>query len=666
MAHLTVLLLIGGQIAQADDLTQIELGARVRGFATHTAGAEEFRIEHALDGDLATHWVGEGHPLTQHPTSIVVQFPEPTAVARLVLVSEIFRDSLALKDFDVYAWAEEGWAGAEPLARVRGTRDLRTVVDFPPVRTTRIRIRILDNWRDDHTYPRLREIELYAPPPGAEAATLTDAPIPGEKESERVLLRRVMGERIVCPAEPFDPAKGYLHYARSCLDTLISEGTDRYGTVHSPMFASLLDMETHRIPDDVPNPVPGQRSGDRAVRGGNLFHDVMMLQACDLVTKLTGDPKYRDAATAYLAFFLGHCPQPTGLFPWGEHAHWDFFAEAPGHTTHEFLGGVPAAFWGRSWELNPDAVRGEADGLLNHVVDLDTFAFNRHADIGTALPAPRPPGMGYLDFPRHGGFYLNLWAQMYARTGEAKYLDWSLRILDHTWSSRDPRLGLPPSCSHGDRSLTIAVESVLSLAVSLLEASQALPPGEAQSRFESVAKAYLEGILRLPHRPERGEFLVSIPVGADVAEAQAGYGKPYRYGYGGGFSADSALLLLAAYRLTGDERALRLAEGFANYYATHDPPPPWEIVRAHTYASIIGLYADLYDLRSQPKHLAQAQRYARLAIERLYWRGLFRGATSINHYEGDLMVGNLVYNLAWLHVLESGAEVEVQPNYFNR
>jgi hypothetical protein len=30
------------------------------------------------------------------------------------------------------------------------------------------------------------------------------------------------------------------------------------------------------------------------------------------------------------------------------------------------------------------------------------------------------------------------------------------------------------------------------------------------------------------------------------------------------------------------------------------------------------------------------------------------------------MVGNLVYNLAWLDALESGAPVDVRPNYFNR
>ena len=123
---------------------------------------------------------------------------------------------------------------------------------------------------------------------------------------------------------------------------------------------------------------------------------------------------------------------------------------------------------------------------------------------------------------------------------------------------------------------------------------------------------------------------------------------------------------MAAHRLTGDPRALRLAEGFAAYYAAHEPPPPTEIVRAHVYASILGLFNDLYDRTGRPEHLRQAERYARLAIERLFYRGLFRGATAVNHYEGDMMVGNLVYNLVWLHGLKEKSKIKVEPNYFNR
>jgi hypothetical protein len=190
MSIAIAILLTASSIMEAGDLTRVELNGRAKAFATHTAGADEFWIGYAIDGDLETHWVGEGHPLTEHPTSIVIEFQEPTTVARLVLVSEIFRDRLALKDFDVFAWADTNWAGAQPLARIRGTRDERTVVDFAPVTTTRLRIRILDNWREDHTYPRLREMEVYSPPATTPGRKLTDAPVPDEKTSERVLVRR--------------------------------------------------------------------------------------------------------------------------------------------------------------------------------------------------------------------------------------------------------------------------------------------------------------------------------------------------------------------------------------------------------------------------------------------------------------------------------------------
>ncbi|MBI2947189.1 MAG: hypothetical protein HYY23_06050, partial [Verrucomicrobia bacterium] len=609
--------------------------------------------------------VGEAHPLSFQPANIVIHFNEPQTVQRLVLLSTIFRDRLALKDFEVYAGVNTNWTGATPVAVVKGTTNVSTVVDFRPVRTSRLRIRIRDTWREDHSYPRIHEIEVYASPPGTVPVTLASSAIADEKDSERFVLRRALGERYIAPGMKFEESKGYVHYVRSFLDTMITEGTDRYGAVHSPMFASLLDMESHRIPDDTPANIEGQRYSDRSLRGGNLMHDVMLLRACDLATSLTGDSKYGQAATDYLKFFLGNCPQPTGLFPWGEHAYWDFFQEKPGHPTHEFLGGVPISFWERIWSLDPKALRAEADGLLNHVGDLESFHFDRHADLFKALPTPRPRNLGGMDFPRHAGFFISLWTFVFSKTADRKYLDWSLRMIDHHWSACDAGTGILPSTTRGSQTNTATVESTLSLALSLLESATLLPPGEAKERFVSAGKPYAESVLSLPHKAKDGQFLASFPRKSDPGQ-KPDYSEPYRYGYGGGFSADDASLILALHRLTGDPRAFRLAEDFANFYATHEPPPPHEIVRAHVYASIIGLFTDLYSLGKKPEHLAQAERYARLAIERLFHQGLFRGATSIDHYEGDLMVGNLAYNLLWLLAARQNSPVNVPPNYFNR
>ncbi len=652
--------------ALADDVAR---GARIS--ATHWTRDDEFRPQNAIDGDPATKWVGEGHPLTAHPTNLILDLEEAVITDRLVLVSAVHRGRLALKHVEVWALVDGGEASGRArhalLADARDIRDVTTALRLPRVRTSRLRIRVRDTHRDDHAFPRLHEIRLHAAPPGTPAETPPFSLVPEESKSERLLVRRALGEKIVFPGVTFDPEKGWLHYARAFLDTMLAEGTDRYGSVSSPMFCSLLDMETHRNPEEIPANIPGQRTGDRAVRGGNLFHDVMLLLACDVVSRITGDDRYERAATAYLEFFLEHCPAPaTGLWPWGEHAHWDFHAERAGHRTHEYLGGVPAEFWDRVWTLDAAAVRGEADALLNHVVNLETWDFDRHADIFRPLPQPRPRGLGFLDFPRHAGFFIGLWSYVHGRTGDRKYLEWSLRLADRHWRTRDPASDLPLLATRTARAQTVSVSSALSLAVSLFEAAERLPETPARRRFERMARRYVERIVALPHRPEEGRLLISFPAGEAATPRNAGFGDPYTYGYGGGLSADDAILLLAAHRDSGDPRPLAIAAALGGYYADHDPPAAYEVVRAHVYASIVGLFLDLHALTSRPAHLEQARRYARLAVERLFRDGLFRGATGIDHYESDLMVANLVYALVRLHAVEKGLDLHVPPNTFNR
>jgi len=642
---------------------RIDLAKEAKLTASHTTAGGDYEIEHAVDGNPATAWVGKGQPLTWQPSNVIVEFAEPKTVQRVVLTSMKLRNLLAMKDLEIYAWAQNTWAGKTPLAVVKGIKELTTVIDFEPVKTKSLRIRIRDT-HYYHSFPRIVEMEIYEALPGAKLKKLKDAPIADETRSERHLLDLAFGIVPVYPRTKFDPAKGYFYYAKSFADTMIAEGTDRYGKVHSPMFTSLMDMETHRNPLDTPGNSPGQRYGDRSIHGGNLFHDVMLLRALDYMSELTGNDKYCKAVTEYLKFFLANCPRPeTGLFPWGEHAYWNFYDEKPGADKHEYLGGVPNSFWERMWQINPKAVRGEADGLLNHVTNLKNFHFDRHADINKPLPDPRPERYGGMDFPRHGGFYIGLWTFVYSKTGETKYLDWSKKMIGHHWRMRNKESGLPPGKSGSKEA---AVTTTLALALNLLEAAQLLKEGDARARYEKVAKTYLDSILRVQHKPAEGKFLVSFPLGSSPETAEGSYGDPYAYGYGGGFSADYANLLVAVYRQTGDKRALELAEGFADYYAAHDPPPITECVYARVYASIVGLFVDLYEISRKDKYLVQAKRYAKYGIENLYHKGLFRGATNVDHYEAEMMAGNLVYNLTWLHAADRKADVKIEPNYFNR
>src|SRR5690606_20808577 len=94
--------------------------------------------------------------------------------------------------------------------------------------------------------------------------------------------------------------------------------------------------------------------------------------------------------------------------------------------------------------------------------------------------------------------------------------------------------------------------STLALALSLLESAELLDEGPVREKYESVAKTYMDGILRMPHKPATGEFLVTLQMNQTPENATGDYGEPYKFGYGGGFSADYAILLAGIYRLNKD------------------------------------------------------------------------------------------------------------------
>ena len=643
---------------------KINLATEAKLTASHHT--TEWVVENAVDNISTTQWVGEDQPLTSQPTNIIIDFKSPKTVQRLVLVTAKAHDVFGLKDFEVYGWAKNGWAGQTPLAVVKNTNQERTIVDFDPVKTKSLRIRIRDTWYQN-IFPRLVEIEAYEALPGSKLVKLEDSPIPDEKKSEQMILDRAYGRVLHFPRTTFNPSLGYLYYTTTFADTMIAAGTDRYGAIKSPMFASLLDMESHRNPEDVPGHSPGQRYGDRSTKGGNLCQDVMLLQAMDNMTRMTGKEKYHQAVTDYLTFFLANCPHPnTGLFPWGEHAYWNFYEEKNTYNIHEFLGGVPYSFWERIWGINPKALINESNGLINHVKEFDNFYFDRHADITTPMPIPRSDKYGGLDFARHAGFYIHLWTFAYSKTKDPKYMAYAEKMFEHHWNLRSKTLGLPPN-TKGAKFASAA--STLALSLSLLEAAQLLPQGDKmRERYETAAKTYMEGILRLPHKPASGQFLVTAPMDAATPETATGgdYGESYKYGYGGGFSGDYAGLLVGIYRLSKDQRALNLANDFADFYSKNNPPPITDPVYARVYSSIIGLFNDLYEIEHKPQYLQQAKRYAKYAIENLFYNGMFRGATNINHYEGDMMESCLTYNLVWLQALDKNLDIKIEPNYFTR
>lgn len=104
-------------------------------------------------------------------------------------------------------------------------------------------------------------------------------------------------------------------YVRTCLDTLIEHGRDRYGPVSSPLFMAVLDADLLVSPRK-PLPLDAlvrleYRLHRRAERGSNLWYDHGLLRALYRMTQLTGDKRYAAAADDYIRYFFDHCHKLT-------------------------------------------------------------------------------------------------------------------------------------------------------------------------------------------------------------------------------------------------------------------------------------------------------------------------------------------------------------------
>lgn len=631
--------------------------------ATHEATPTKPSVALAFDDDEATSWAGDGHDLTELASNIVVTFPQPVTVGSMQVVTEVLKERLRLSHLEVYAPVGDDWA---LLGAVRDIVQTRFTVALKPARVKQLRLRVRDNARPDHCWPRIVEIAFFEPEPGAVLEPLSPAPVENESAGERLFLAAATGNLPAAPTTTFDPNKGYLGYARDCLDTLIASGTDTLGTATSPMFISILATADHKHPGCELPPIHGQRQGDRASFGGNLQHDMMLLEAARRISDLTGDPRYAQAADDYLRFFLNNCTtSATGLWPWGEHAHWDFIKEAPGHVTHEYLGAAPLDFWERAWAMNPAAVLREADGLINHVVNLETFDYNRHADISAPLPTPRPADMTFLDFPRHGGFYIQVWAFAYSKTGEQRYLDWCEKMMDHHSAMRHPKSGLMPSTSSSPANAGITTQ--LSLAITMLESVPLFGDTPTGKRCDQLAGEYLAALARLPHRPAEGKVCTRTPVSGPGEDIEKCLSTPaFDADYGGEFLCMDGLLWVQAYRVSGNTRFLDIARGIAGFYAREPRVPEQTNTRAKVFGSLVELMLDMAELDGGDQWLPAAESYARQGVELLYHNGIFRGATGLWYYESELWPSTFVHSLVRLAAVLDGKGTQVPTNYFHR
>jgi hypothetical protein len=225
------------------------------------------------------------------------------------------------------------------------------------------------------------------------------------------------------------------------------------------MWMASLDIHTGAYPVDDARPAHVGKRVYRnidAPRGCSLYWDQPAIVAAHTLGQLTGDPRYAEAADAYVRAFLERCVARNGVFLWGNHYYYDAYRgqvmwfvseetprpcdmEAEDGWLHEARPIPPA--WETFWRVSPQATERCIRRLSErHVFDPQSGGFNRHAD-----------GKRSHAFLEAGGILTEALCWLYDKTGDRSAADLALSIANYSWKHRHPHTGLVENNPTTDR-----------------------------------------------------------------------------------------------------------------------------------------------------------------------------------------------------------------------
>lgn len=473
------------------------------------------------------------------------------------------------------------------------------------------------------------------------------------------------------PSAAQQPPGDYLGYVRAFADTLLAHGQDRYGPERLPLWAGLIDTRDYSVPALAQ--AERTRGGDgyydsinrRAVGGANLYHDLETLQAFDVLSALTGEPRYARAARDYAAEYLRRAQNPhTGLLGWGEHLYYDFHEDrvgigfAPGRPrhdlVHEFLAKTP--IWERLWSIDPQRTGRAIDALRYHFrsPQTQTFLFNRHArwDRDT-LPSPYGLMAQYqYDFGqpwiKHSALLAYSFLLLHEKTGDPDALRLGLGVGNLYWNYRDPETHLTPGAIDDPRptSARATLAGMSNLAYWLYRAAEVNPAG---AQLRERALTMFRAVERHAWRP-RGEFYFTGHINLDGTP----FDGPEEPAFDVSFGRTAAYLA----RRENDPEFLRMAERMARVMEKEPLPDPFT---AEQVADRVHLLMDLHGLTGEGEYLRRAEAYAERAVAELWRGGLFaRRGGGDPFYESKDGIGSLAGGLLRVHLARTGTPAAVR------
>jgi pectate lyase len=246
-------------------------------------------------------------------------------------------------------------------------------------------------------------------------------------------------------------AEPYLTAVRQFADQVLSHGRDTYGKP-TPLFVDGLNVDTLE-------PAKWKWADGKEWALCNLTSQQSLFRTLDGLSRLTGEPRYKEAALEALRYAFDHLRYGTehngGLLAWGGHLAYnatdDVIAGHPDGTgrTHELKCFFP--HYELMWQANPQVTRQLIENMWDgHVLDWARLDFNRHAN-------PKKRGLlwqneyrgGEVFFDGKGLTFHNAGSDFYYAAGMLSKLSgtpeplvWAKRLAYRYVETRNPKTGI--------------------------------------------------------------------------------------------------------------------------------------------------------------------------------------------------------------------------------
>ena len=243
-----------------------------------------------------------------------------------------------------------------------------------------------------------------------------------------------------------DPNR-YLNAVREFADNVLLYGRDTYGPKHTPLFVDGLNIHTHEpVKWIAPN-------GDRWILS-NLASQQNLFRTLDGLTRITGDPKYKQAAMDAIKYAFENLRSPNGLLYWGECALYDADADKVVYgmgRIHSFKAIYP--YYELMWEVNPDITKDFIESLWAvHILDWSNLDMNRYGPfdrLSVAKGWDHEYRGGPVFFEGRGFSFNSTGSDLYYAasmlsklSGQKDLLIWAKRLAHRYIETRDPRTGI--------------------------------------------------------------------------------------------------------------------------------------------------------------------------------------------------------------------------------